>query len=88
MSMVLYVGRYIFKSSRVYNWNNDSSDPGMNISLGFYSVTEWVATLLPITSHQRTKMVITEGFPGWLPDLDSLVFTVEKDTMVIFLKYL
>ena len=74
--MVIYVERYIFNFSQVYNLNNDVNEPDMNISMTSNLVTGWVYTLIHITPHQRAAMVITEGFTGWITVLDSLVFTV------------
>ena len=64
-------------NSQVYNSNNDSDKPDMNILLTSSSVTGWVATLLPTTSQGKDAMVIAEGWPGWIPVLDSLIFTVD-----------
>ena len=61
MLMVLSAEIYILKYFRVYKLNNDSDKPAMNIPLKYNSVTEWVATLLPITSHRKSEMVIAGG---------------------------
>ena len=75
--VVLSVQRQILNNSQVYNSNNDGDKPDMNILLTSSSVTGWVATLLPTTSQGKDAMVIVEGWPGWLPVLDSLIFTVD-----------
>ena len=49
----------------------------MKILLKYNSVTEWVDICLPIKSHWMDKMFNTEVWPGWLPVLDSLGFTMD-----------
>ena len=75
--MVLSVEIYILNYSWVYNLNTDENRSDMKISLTSNPFTEWVATLLPITSHWRSSMVIVEVCPVWMPVLASLVFTVD-----------
>ena len=74
--MILSMEREIFKYSRVYNLNNDINEPYMKISLTYNSVTDWLDSLLPIMSHKRSVMVITQRWTGLIPVLDSLGFTV------------
>ena len=40
-------------------------------------VTEWVYKLIPITSHQKAVMVITEVCPVYMPVMAALGFTVD-----------
>ena len=40
-------------------------------------MTEWVDKLIPITSHQKAVMVITEVCPVYMPVMAALGFTVD-----------
>ena len=48
------------KPSQVYNYNNYGDKIDTNISLKYNTVTEWVATLIPITLYQRAAMALSE----------------------------